>query len=258
MNKNKILYSIFLVFILFVFGNPVDVQEVQEKKLPIEPIAQKFPLWCWAASAQMIMKYHGKDVPQENQVDDYLNGQEYKIAREQYLLNVLEQSVTGADTNQSIHVPPELVSGIPPVLPDFSRYGLRSEWRWILEWTDLKNQINTNGPFGFSWCWISGTGLIPHPQDEPGGGHYMVAIGYREENGEKFVWIIDPTKIVLPNGEEVPPERELITYDEYKEYCVENLGCDHEEVKVNVYSHHTDQYQIIKFKLYNRNIKETK
>ena len=258
MDKQRILYSIFLLFVLFVFGNTIDVQEVRESKLPVEPIAQRSPLWCWAASAEMIMKYHGIKVLQEDQVNDYLTGQEYEIARQVYLPNEQLDPVSSTPEQSITTVPPELVSGIPPVLPDFSRYGLSSEWRWILEWKDLKNQINTNGPFGFSWCWISGTGLIPHLQDEPGGGHYMVAIGYREENGAKFVWIIDPTRIVLPNGQEIPIIPELISYEEYKEYCVEYMGCNNKPVEVNAYSHHTDQFQIIKFKRFNRIKKETK
>ncbi|WP_028316642.1 papain-like cysteine protease family protein [Desulfatibacillum aliphaticivorans] len=118
------------------------------KRLEVELIPQETEQWCWAASAEMIMKYLGRDVPQ------------------------CEQANTEFKRNDCCGdpVPKECVK---PGSPQFAHWDFL--YRFIdppdvLSFHDLKHEFCSNRPVQFVWKWTGGKK----------GAHEMVATGYSD------------------------------------------------------------------------------
>lgn len=141
-------------------------------------LRQEARYWCWAASAQMIMKYLGKTVAQCTQANDEFHQTDCC------------QSPNSDRCNKG-------------GWPEFSKHGISSHITQDapLSWTAVKAQLAPRDPknpcsftpFAFSWHWTNG------------GGHMMVAIGYRTVNGVNYVIVNDPMALYGP----------AMTYDEY-------------------------------------------
>lgn len=144
--------------------------------------AQQTNMWCWAASGEMIMSYLGNDVPQCTQANNRF-GYDYCCP-----------------------VPPcPNPNCIQGGWPEYDKYGFTfssTSWGTALTWEQLKGQIDSNKPVGFSWGWTGG------------GGHYMVAKGYTTSYGTDMVAVNDP----WPPGSGCTTNggvSKLITYSEY-------------------------------------------
>jgi hypothetical protein len=115
-------------------------------------------MWCWAASGQMVMDFLGHNVSQ----------------------GVEANSRFGRTDCTNSPVPSACVNG---GWPEFDKYGFTFDRtsNTALTWTQLTNQIGCQGkPFAFSWHWPGG------------GGHMMVAIGYKSQDSVDYVFVNDP------------------------------------------------------------------
>jgi hypothetical protein len=162
--------------------------------------AQNTSSWCWVASGQItINSIEDGSVPSQcDAVSKRVNGEDGEI------------DCCASDTPDECLV----TSDLPP----FAEYGfsfkktsgnlnLPAEDR-SLSWSQIKRQIYCNNkPFAFSWRWTA---------SDYESGHMMVAVGYKEEGGERFVYFFDPW----------PPKKgpvgkanrlKVVTYDEYIE-----------------------------------------
>lgn len=61
--------QILLISLLLVFFFPTPIRA---EKLPIPPVAQETPVWCWVTVGEMVFRYY--DVPNINPVGDYQCG----------------------------------------------------------------------------------------------------------------------------------------------------------------------------------------
>lgn len=148
-----------------------DCPTPRAQTLNLDLIAQETNNWCWAASAQMLMRYIGNvNVAQCVQAND-------RFGR--------------TDCCQS----PVPNSCIQPSWPDMPRYGFSQGTGGALSWDAVRRELANGGPyrgrpFGFSWGWLSrdamGT-LRPN-----GSGHMMVAVGYFDGPSGRWVEVHDP------------------------------------------------------------------
>jgi len=118
-------------------------------------------MWCWAASAQMIMKSFNVDITQCRQATD------------RFAPTPCCDSPT----------PDDCIKGN---WPDFPKYGftVKHTTNAALSWDELRRQIGCRKvPIAFTWRWVGG------------GGHMMVASGYAVRNGVKWVTVQDPAPV---------------------------------------------------------------
>lgn len=147
--------------------------EGSSRVLAVPLLPQQTNQWCWAASAEMMMRHLSQDVPQCLQAN-------YRLGR-------------GDCCTQ-----PVPVECVKPGWPEFDKhdFSARTTDDGALSFAQLKAQIDQGLPVGFSWGWSGG------------GGHMMVAIGYRTANGKNYVTIHDPWP---PNQ----GDRREISYEAY-------------------------------------------
>lgn len=153
----------------------VPVDNVQLSNVPLEP--QETSAWCWAASAQMVLASLTPPV-----IADQCN-----LANEQFGQNSCCPPTAAAS---------ECLSG---GWPQYEPYGYTPAITrdQALDWDEVKTQLGCRGePFAFSWHWVRG------------GGHMMVATGYKTDGADRFVCANDP----LPVGK---GEAYCDTYEEY-------------------------------------------
>jgi len=139
-------------------------------------IAQEAKLWCWAASAQMVMDLFGTQVKQCEQANKRLG-----------LTTCCNASMPRA-CNQA-------------GWPEFTKYGFAATQQTTqaaLTWGQLTAEIGCGRrPVAFSWRWTGG------------GGHMMVAYGY-------VVTSEGVREVVVHNPEPVGKGEPLnIAYDAY-------------------------------------------
>jgi hypothetical protein len=118
---------------------------VSSISLAVPLFGQETPMWCWAASGEMVMTYLGSSVTQGVQANN-------RFGR--------------TDCTQR---PPPSACALGGWW-EYSRYGYSASTRWnsALSWSELKAEIDNNRPVWYAWAWTGG------------GGHAMVAKGYME------------------------------------------------------------------------------
>ena len=143
-------------------GIAAPIPLVHTKTLNVQLLPQLTNMWCWAASAEMVMKYEGHDVPQCKQAN-------HEFGR------------TDCCNNPT---PGACVQG---GWPEFAVWGFSSQTLpdgVALTFSQIITQIDGNMPFCFSWHW------------QGGGGHMMVGRGYSWPTfvifGSQTVYINDP------------------------------------------------------------------
>lgn len=143
---------------------------------PLRP--QETNMWCWAASGQMVMETLGRTVRQCTQANNRL----------------------GRNDCCNSPTPQDCIKG---GWPEFQKYGFSFSMTQgaPLSWAALQRQLARgescrNAPVAFSWGWTGG------------GGHMMVAKGYKTVGGTRYVEINDPW---APNV----GDHRFITYDFY-------------------------------------------
>jgi Papain-like cysteine protease AvrRpt2 len=132
--------------------NPPLVATVDVPTMP-----QQADSWCWAASAQMTMKYFNHDVAQCTQ------------ANNRFGMGSCCTSNLGSCDNGG--------------WPEYQKYNFTfaKTSQAPLSWEDVQSQIYCKKkPFAFSWAWTGG------------GGHMMVVKGYLVVNNVKYVDVNDP------------------------------------------------------------------
>jgi hypothetical protein len=114
------------------------------KTLNVPLIPQQTSEWCWAASAEMIMKYAGHDVAQCQQAN-------HEFGRTDCCLTP---------------APGPCVNGGWPEFNVWQFCYLQTADGVALTWAQLVAEIDANRPVEFCWAWVGG------------GGHAMAARGY--------------------------------------------------------------------------------
>ena len=129
-----------------------------QNTLPVPLCPQQTPMWCWAASGEMVMTYLRHPVQQCLEAN-------YRFGRNDCCNDPTPDAcVTGG-------------------WPQFDHWGFSFQTDSALTFDQLRQEINLYRPVAFSWGWIHG-GIIP------GGGHMMVARGYN--TSAQLVYINDP------------------------------------------------------------------
>jgi hypothetical protein len=133
--------------------------------LGVSLIPQSQSNWCWAASAQMIMNYHGHQYAQCTQANERFD--EYSCCA----------NGSTSFCNRTGH-------------PEFWRYDFHAtQTSGALSWSSLVDEIGCKGrPVAFSWYWLDENG-----NDD--GGHMMVALGHTTSYGTNYVLMHDPLPV---------------------------------------------------------------
>ena len=141
---------------------PIPIPLIHTKTLNVPLIPQKTSMWCWAASAEMVMNYAGHDVTQCAQAN-------HEFGR--------------TDCCNS-PTPGPCVSGGWPEFPIWKFASQTLADGIALTFAQIVAQIDANLPVCFSWHW------------QGGGGHMMVVRGYSWSvlilAGNQMVYINDP------------------------------------------------------------------
>jgi hypothetical protein len=138
-------------------------------------IGQHTSDWCWAASGEMTMNYHGASVMQCDE------------ANKRFGKTTCCTSPEGCAT-----------SG----WPEYPKYGFSAvnTTNAPLSWDQLRGEISCQKrPFAFSWHWSGG------------GGHMMVVSGYDTIGGVNMVRVNNPS----PSSPTGGGAQYFMTYDEY-------------------------------------------
>ena len=123
---------------------------------------QQTNMWCWAASAQMVMEFLGVNVQQCTEANNEF----------------------GRSDCCNSPTPSSCVNG---GWPEFDKYGFNfvRTSNLALTWDQLRRELSDAAgcgrrPFAFSWHWPGG------------GGHMMVAIGYQTVSSVNYVEVNNP------------------------------------------------------------------
>lgn len=153
-------------------------------------VGQEQPAWCWAGVGEMIMMYLGTDIYQCYQAGDVIGYPQW-CCDNPYYCNFASY-------------------------PHFSWYGFNynQTYQSALNWDQIRDQIACKQrPIAFSWLYPGG------------GGHMMVAVGYRTYWYWNYVDIFNP----LPTN---MGEYQILYQSQY------NTGPN------NTYTHGDDYYNI--------------
>ncbi|UCE25148.1 MAG: hypothetical protein JSU74_03620 [Candidatus Zixiibacteriota bacterium] len=170
-----LLPLLLLTVALFNLGCKCEPPATISLAVTIHP--QETGVWCWAASGQMVMDYLGHNVTQCTQANNRFGRTDCCTTRPAACVN------TG--------------------WPEFAKYDFSFDRTSdaALSWNNLKKQISTSSycekkPFCFSWHWNGG------------GGHMMVAMGYKTVGTTNWVEMIDPLPVNIG-------DQRFITYNAY-------------------------------------------
>lgn len=167
--------------------------------LDFKAYAQRTETWCWAASGQMTMNHirPGTVHSQCEAVND-------RVGRDDCCTTRPSECLVTSD------LPPLFeIHGFDFTATSGDINNTSAEER-ALPWEEIKRQIHCRQkPFAFSW-WLAASLYMS--------GHFMVAIGYTEIDGQRFVDFIDPLPPVDAEGP-IPQDGRLVTltYEEYVE-----------------------------------------
>jgi len=153
-----------------------------QEDLAVPLYGQQTHTWCWAATGQMIMEYHGTSVSQCAQANDQLNRTDCCDLATCPVANLFHDCIATG-------------------WPRFALYGFtfkHTPGRTPLSWHDITEQIEAENrlPFAFQWHY------------DGGGSHWMVAKGIAYGHDENFLIVNDPLPVC--RGDVY-----FITYDDY-------------------------------------------
>lgn len=153
-----------------------------QEDLAVPLYGQETSSWCWAATGQMIMEYHGTLVTQCEQANDQLKRTDCCAMATCPTLNLFHDCI---------------VTG----WPRFALYGFnfnRTTNGTPLSWNEITDQIETEPrlPFAFLWRY------------DGGGSHWMVAKGIAYGSDDQFLIVNDPLPVCQGDAY-------FITYDYY-------------------------------------------
>jgi hypothetical protein len=165
---------------LFAFGWPLE--HAAAAVLPIAPVAQQTPEWCFAASAAMIFEYLG--YPNLNQVGNYQCA--VVAAQGGPCMANCGMCLNAGGTMQRVALIMQSYAMMAQQLTGYQNPSVILQFRGILSPAEIARQIDNDGPIlaGIS------PGQIPYP---PGFGvsqHAVVVVGY-EGNPNGFAVILN-------------------------------------------------------------------
>ena len=201
-----------LALVVFLSGAGICVKPDSYFLPGIIGYPQETNTWCWAASGQMTMNsIDPGSVPEQCDAVNLRLGRTDCCAKKN-------------DCPATEEVPPYAEYGFS-FKKTSGNWDLFSEDR-ALSWSEIKTQIFCKKkPFAFSWWWT---------KSDYESGHMMVAVGYKEEEGEHFVYFFnpfppDPSGKLIDIDEDTAKDKEIDlgtrmknrlfvrTYDEYVE-----------------------------------------
>lgn len=169
-----------------------------------ESIGQDTNYWCWAASAQTIMKFHDDQNRNFDQCDIvnrvYKNGQMSSGG-----VPFCCKQNPGPHTNPNLAYP---ISCWKNGWPEYAFNNFGMNWEWspgFLSENSIRHQLCGVGPIIFILLY------------DGGGGHSYVVADAEEDNGELILWVIDHSWVTNENGVRSPLEPQRWTYQAYKE-----------------------------------------
>jgi hypothetical protein len=149
------------------------------KTLPIALVAQEQSQWCWAATAEMTMRFKaiaGTQIPSQCS----------QATKAQDAASFLKQ-FDRQDCCANDHANASKKPCNTPWFPEYDKWGFTwSRTDVAPSWEQLKLLINKDQPLAFLWRW--------KPVSK-GNAHYMVAIGYKETSNNRFVEYLDPSPV---------------------------------------------------------------
>jgi hypothetical protein len=149
--------------------------------LPIALVAQEQSQWCWAATAEMTMRFKAEAAtlvpPQCSQATKAQDNAKFLRGR--------GRQDCCANNNANASQKP----CNSPWFPEYDKWGFEANWTnsgVAPSWEQLKQLIDNKQPLAFLWSW--------KPVSE-GYAHYMVAIGYSETSNNRIVHYLDPSPV---------------------------------------------------------------
>ena len=184
--------------------------------LDVPIYAQQTSMWCWATGGEMIMKFHGIDVPQCQQANEYYT-KNPTMKFKDLGIDCCGFLATGTTVDEKI-----VLGG----LPQFGDYGFTymEKSDSPMSFAEIQSQIDANLPIGFGWYWKSATGI-------PGGGHYMVLTGYKNIAGAPMVKINDPWPNNVVKESDPTEHSRWMTYAYWRESVKHRHALDHYDIK---------------------------
>ena len=161
------------------------------KTLPIALVAQEQSLWCWAATAEMTMRFAarktGTQIPPQC-------SQATKAQDDAEFLGGFGRQDCCANSHANASSKPCNTAWFP----EYDKWGFgftETKTDGAPSWDQLKSLINEDRPLAFLWRW--------KPVSK-GYAHYMVAIGYKEISNNRFVEYLDPSPVGKGSKTAVP------------------------------------------------------
>lgn len=134
-------------------------------------IGQMQGQWCWAATAEMTMKFAARTAP----------SQCAQATKAQDTFDFSKQS-SKRDCCLSENAASKFCNN--PWYPEYENWAFKSSYiNKAPTWKELKFLIDGNKPLAFLWRW--------KPVSD-GNAHYMVAVGYKTVSSKNFVQYLDP------------------------------------------------------------------
>jgi len=159
-----IVFLVFAVLLTLCVGGCCRPEDIGTQTVPLR--GQETPVWCWAASGEMVMDFLGTDVSQCDEANK-------RFGRN----DCCNSDRPSACVNTG--------------WPEFDKYGFNFDRtsNTPLTWDQLKDQIYCQKkPFAFSWHWLDANG-------QPNGGHMMVVTGYVSVGGSNWVYYHNPLPV---------------------------------------------------------------
>lgn len=142
------------------FGLPTDAP--YQKSLPVPRVIQRDAHWCWAACAEMVLTYYGKEVAGQCELAGWLHG-----------VNGCCSTPAGGDCRRGCEA--EDIARV------YGRWGVRADFReGGVSYSDLVQEIDAGRPVQVVLLW------------EGGGGHAVLISGCEDGPRGKFLRINDP------------------------------------------------------------------
>ena len=160
----RVFVLLFCSAVILTLAGCCDPEAIGTQTVPIR--GQETPVWCWAASGEMVMDFLGTDVSQCDEANKRFG---------QTACCTPERPVACVDTGW----------------PEFDKYGFTFSRTsdTPLTWGQLKDQIYcSRKPFAFSWHWLDSNG-------QPNGGHMMVVTGYVTIGTTNYVYYHNPLPV---------------------------------------------------------------
>ncbi|WP_146159838.1 C39 family peptidase [Bradyrhizobium sp. MOS002] len=152
--------------------------------LPISPVAQQTPEWCFAASAAMIFEYLG--YPNLNQFGNYQCA--VVAAQGGPCMANCGMCLNAGGTMQRVALIMQSYAMMAQQFAGYQNASVFLQFRGILSPTEIKHQIDNDGPIlaGIS------PGQIPYPPGLGVSQHAIVVVGYESSPAGFDVVLNDP------------------------------------------------------------------